>query len=100
MFRSMGSCRSSINSHLGLRDIRIKLNSLPLKRLHSLSTLTLNFTDVGSIGHRLHGISLDISSNRLFKAVRGGEPTETRKCPFLNVKFANEGIDALNVSNI
>ena len=36
----------------------------------------------------------------LFKAVRVGEPTETRNHPFLNVKFVNEGIDALNVSNI
>ena len=35
-----------------------------------------------------------------FKAVRVGEPTETRNRPFLNVKFANKGIDALNVSNI
>ena len=64
------------------------------------STLTLHFADVGSPGHRLQGIILDISSNRLFKAVRVGEPTETRNRPFLNVKFANKGIDALNVSNI
>ena len=62
--------------------------------------LTLHFTDVGSPGRRLQGIILDISSNRLFKAVRVGEPTETRNRPFLNVKFANKGIDALNVSNI
>ena len=40
------------------------------------------------------------SSNRLFKAVRVDEPTETRNRPFLNVKFANKGIDTLNVSNI
>ena len=39
------------------------------------STLTLLFTDVGYPGHRLQGIILDISSNRLFKAVRVGEPT-------------------------
>ena len=32
--------------------------------------------------------------------VRVGEPTETKNRPFLNVKFANKGIDALNVSNI
>ena len=73
-----------------------------MKRLHALyeSTLTLHFADVGSPGHRLQGIILDISSNRLFKAVRVDEPTETRNRPFLNVKFANKGIDALNVSNI
>ena len=38
--------------------------------------------------------------NRLFKAVRVGEPSETRYRPFLKVKFANKGIDALNLSNI
>ena len=76
--------------------------SLPSKRLHALyeSTLTLHFTDAGSPGHRLQGNILDISSNRLFKAVRVGEPTEIRNRPFLNVKFANKGIEALNVSNI
>ena len=91
-----------VNLQLGLHHIRTKLYSLPLKRLHTLyeSTLTLHFADVGSPGHRLQGIILDISSNRLFKAVRVGEPTETRNRPFLNVKFANKGIDALNVSNI
>ena len=84
MSRSMDFCRSSI-------------------RLHALykSTLTLHFTDVGSPGHRLQSIILDsISSNRLFKAIRVDEPTETRNRPFLNVKFADKGIDALNVSNI
>ena len=80
-----------VNLQLGLHHIRTKLYSLPLKRLHALyeSTLTLHFADVGSPGHRLQGIILDISSNRLFKAVRVGEPTETRNRPFLNVKFAN-----------
>ena len=91
-----------VNLQLGLHHIRTKLYSLPLKRLHALyeSTLTLHFADVGSPGHPLQGIILDISSNRLFKAVRIGEPTETRNRPFLNVKFANKGIEALNFSNI
>ena len=91
-----------INLQLGLHHIRTKLYSLPLKRLHALyeSTLTLHFADVGSPGYRRQGIILDISSNRLFKAVRVGEPTETKNRPFLNVKFVNKGIDALNVSNI
>ena len=56
-----------VNSHLGHHDIRIKLNYLPLKRLHSLSTLTLHFTDVKSLGHRLHAIIFAISLKRLFK---------------------------------
>ena len=91
-----------VNLQLGLHHIRTKLYSLPLKQRHALyeSTLTLHFADVGSPGHRLQGIILDISSNRLFKAVRVGEPTETRNRPFLNVQFSNKGIDALNVSNI
>ena len=78
-----------VNLQLGLHHIRTKLYSLPLKRLHALyeSTLTLHFADVGSPGHRLQGIILDISSNRLFKAVRVGEPTETRNRPFLNVQI-------------
>ena len=69
--------------------------------LHELyeSTLTLHFADVASAEHRLQGIILDISFNRLFKAVRVGEPSETRNRPFLKVKFANKGIDALNLSN-
>ena len=45
--------------------------------LHDLyeSTLTLHFTYIESAEHRLQGTILDISSNRLFKAVRVGEPT-------------------------
>ena len=91
-----------VNLQLGLHHIRTKLYSLPLKMLHELyeSTLTLHFADVASAEHRLQGIILDISSNRLFKAVRVGEPSETRNRPFLKVKFANKGIDALNLSNM
>ena len=65
--------------------------------LHDLYefTVTLHFAEVESSGHRLQGIILDIFSDRLFKAVRVGEPTETKNRPFLKVKFANKGIDAL-----
>ena len=91
-----------VNLQLGLHHIRTRLYSLPLKMLHELyeSTLTLHFADVASAEHRLQGIILDISSNRLFKAVRVGEPSETRNRPFLKVKFANKGIEALNLSNM
>ena len=70
--------------------------------LHDLyeSTLTLHFADVASPEHRLHGIILDISSNRLFKAVSLCDYTEIKIRPFLKIKFANKGIDALNLSNI
>ena len=47
------------------------------------STLTLHFNDVTSSEYRLQDIILDISSERLFKAVKVGEPTETRNHPFL-----------------
>ena len=91
-----------VNLQLGLHHIRTRLYSLPLKMLHELyeSTLTLHFTDAASAEHRLQDIILDISSNRLFKVVRVGEPSETRNRPFLKVKFANKGIDALNLSNM
>ena len=91
-----------VNLQLGLHHIRTRLYSLPLKTLHVLyeSTLTLHFTDVGSPEHRLQGIILDISSNRLFKAVRVCDSVETKNRPFLKIKFANKGIDALNLSNI
>ena len=84
--------------------IRTRLYSLPLKILYMYvlyeSTLTLHFTDVGSLEHRLQGIILDISSNRIFKAVGVCDSIETKNRPFLKIKFANKGIDALNFSHI
>ena len=91
-----------VNLQLGLHHIRTRLYSLPLKTLYVLyeSTLTLHFSDVRSPEHRLQGIILDISSNRLFKAVRVCDSIETKNRQFLKIKFANKGIDALNLSNI
>ena len=91
-----------INLQLGLPHIRTRLYSLPLKTLLVLyeSTLTLRFTDVGSPKHGLQSIILDISSNRLFKAVRVCDSIETKNRPFPKIKFANKGIDALNLTNI
>ena len=88
-----------VNLQLGLHYIRTRLYSLPLNMLHDLyeSTLTLHFADVASPEHRLQGIILDISSNRLFKAVSVCDYTETKNRPFLKIKFANKGIDALNL---
>ena len=45
-------------------------------------------------------VILDISSNTLFKAVGVCDSIETKNRPFLKIKFANKGIDALNLSNI
>ena len=64
------------------------------------STLTLHFADAASPEHRLQSIILDISSNRLFNAVSVCDNTDTKNRPFLKIKFANKGIDALNFSNI
>ena len=50
--------------------------------------------------HRLQGSILVISSNRLFKAYRVCDSIETKNRPFPKIKFANKGIDALNLSNI
>ena len=70
--------------------------------LHDLyeSTLSLHFADAASPEHRLQSIILDISSNRLFKAVSVCDNIETKNRPFLKIKFENKGIDALNFSNI
>ena len=91
-----------VNLQLDLQHIRTRLYFLPLNILHDLyeSTLTLHCADVASPDHRLQGIILDISSNILFKALRVCDYTETKNRPFLNIKFANKGIDALNLSNI
>ena len=69
--------------------------------LHELYeyTLTLHFTDCICRTSTL-GYHFDISSYRISKAVRVGEPTETKNRQFLKVKFANKGIDALNFSNM
>ena len=88
-----------VSLQLGLHHIRTRLYSLPLNMLHDLyeSTLILHFDDVASPEHRLQGIILDISSNRLFKAVRVCDYTETKKSHILKkIKFANKGIDDLN----
>ena len=87
---------------LHLHHIRTRLYFLPLNMLHDLyeSTLTLHFADAAPPEHRLQSIILDISSNRLFKAVSVNDNTETKNSPFLKIKFANKGIDALNFSNI
>ena len=91
-----------VNLQLGLHHIRTRLYSLPLNMLHDLYeyTLTLHFANAASPEHRLQSIILDISSNRLFKAVSVCDNTESKNRPFLKIQFTNNGIDALNFSNI
>ena len=54
--------------------------------LHDLygSTLTLHFPDIGSTEYQFKDMILDISSNKIFKAVRVGERTETRNYSFFS----------------
>ena len=92
-------CRSLIYNKVFIIFVR---DSTPLNMLHDLyeSTLTSHFADTASPEHRLQDIILDISSNRLFKAVRISDYTEIKNCPFLKIKIASKGIDAMNISNI
>ena len=92
---------------LGLHHIRTRLYSLPLNMLHDLfeSTLTLHFSDASSLEHRLQGslyLNLDISSNRLFFLKLPGYVISRRQKnrQLLKIKFANKGIDVLNLRNI
>jgi len=49
--------------------------------------------------HRVIGIILDVAHHRLYKTVLTHLHTpEKRK--FLNIHFANKGLDAINIANI
>ena len=49
------------------------------------SALALYFTDVGYLDNRLQGTSLDISSDRFFKAIGVCDSTGTKKCQLLKI---------------
>jgi hypothetical protein len=88
-------------SPLGIHNIRTKLYSVPLSRLNTLFQECLNFhtRDFNSPEYKLNSIILDICNNRLFKPVTKHQvPPENHS--FIKVKFANKGIDAINLSNI
>ena len=80
-----------------LHHIRTKLFSIPLaslQRLYNICLNTYNF-DTSSLECTLNSIA----NCRMFKPVNSDIPNEsTRK--FLNMKFANKGIDAINIGNI
>ena len=54
--------------------------------------------DILSLEYNVNSIILDIANCRMFKPVNSDIPNESRK--FLNMKFANKGIDAINIGNI
>ena len=47
----------------------------------------------------INSIILDIANCRMFKPVNSDIPSESPR-KFLNMKFANKGIDAINIGNI
>ncbi|KAK3103876.1 hypothetical protein FSP39_022583 [Pinctada imbricata] len=91
-----------LNEPLGLHYIRTKLYSVPLRKLHEIYDYTkdLAYTDTRSPEYRLQGVILDISTFRLFQAVRSDKSEEKTNRPFIKVRFANKGIDNLNLGQI
>ena len=49
--------------------------------------------------YKLNSVILDIANCRMFKPVNSDIPNESPR-KFLNMKFANKGIDAINIGNI
>jgi hypothetical protein len=90
-----------IKKSLAIHHIRTKLYSLPLSKLHSLFNLCLEstVTNPHSNQYKLLAIISDIASHRLFKSVRIGKD-EKEKRSFLNLSFANKGLDGVNLGNI
>ena len=86
---------------LGIHHIRTKLFSLPLPSLNKLykECLQSSFLDPSSREYKLNSIILDIANCRLFKPVNSSLSNDSPD-RFLHLKFANKGIDAININNI
>ena len=86
---------------LGIHHIRTKLFSLPLPSLNKLynKCLQSSFLDQSSREYKLNSIILDIANCRLFKPVNSSLSKDSPD-RFLHLKFANKGIDAININNI
>ena len=69
-----------------------------MQRLYNRCLNTHNF-DTSSLEYKLNSIILDIANCRMFKPVNSDIPSESPR-KFLNMKFANKGIDAINIGNI
>ncbi|KAK3087212.1 hypothetical protein FSP39_003163 [Pinctada imbricata] len=78
------------------------LTSPGCQSLHEIYDYTkdLAYTDTRSPEYRLQGVILDISTFRLFQAVRSDKSEEKTNRPFIKVRFANKGIDNLNLGQI
>ena len=89
-----------IQTPLGVHHIRTKLFSIPLTTLKRLSSECLDsiYRDVYSAEYKLKAIICDIAHNRLYKPV--SEHSNDAGKSFLKIRFANKGIDAVNISNI
>ena len=61
--------------------------------------LQSSFLDPSSREYKLNSIILDIANCRLFKPVNSSLSNDTPD-RFLHLKFANKGIDAININNI
>ena len=86
---------------LGVHLIRTRLFSLSLPSLNTLldECLQASYSDQSSAEYKVNSIILDIGNCRLFKHVNSSVPIDTSD-KFLHLKFANKGIDAININNI
>ena len=84
-----------------MKDIRSKLFSLPLSKLHALynSCLVNNVTNPNSNEYKLTAIVLDIAGHRLFKPV-GIKKDEIDKRSFLKLSLSSKDLDGINLGNI
>ena len=85
----------------GIHQIRTKLFSISLPSLNTLfnECLQASYSDQSSGEYKVNSIILDIGNCRLFKPVSASNPVDTPD-KFLHLKFANKGIDAININNI
>ena len=98
---NFGTLLQIFKKSLGLHNVRNALYGIPLSLLRSLQAEceTNRFNDEYSYEFRLNAIILDIAYNRLFKPVQtSNNSSELRS--FLKLKFANKGLDEINLTNI
>ena len=90
-----------MQKQFAIHDIRSKLLSLPLSKLHSLynSCLENHVTNPRSNEYKIPTIVLDIARSKLCKPV-GIKKDEIDKCSFLKLSFANKYLDAIKLGNI
>ena len=92
---------NNFDKPLGLHKIRTILYGLKLSDLRSLQLEcdTHRFDEIYSNEYRLNSIILDICYHRLFKPVKS-TANDLDERSFLKLKFANKGLDEINLSNI